>query len=83
MPRLPRAVKKPTRIRVTTLPRWVRQIQRLWGAIPPSSHGIWAVARLGVLAGVLYFNASNFDITEGRTLITMTLLEVAGFKRRS
>jgi hypothetical protein len=36
-----------------------------------------------VLGGVLYANASNFDITEGRTLITMTLLEVAGLKRRS
>lgn len=81
MPRPPRAIRKP--IRVAPLPLWMRQLQRGWGLIPPSTHGIWAVARLGVLGGVLYMNASNFDITEHRTLMVMTLLEVAGFKRRS
>ena len=81
MPRLPKGVKKP--IRVAPLPKWVRQAQRIWQAVPPSNHGVWAVARLGILSGVLYANASNFDITEGRTLITMTLLELAGIKRRS
>lgn len=72
--------RKP--MRVAPLPRWMRRLQALWNRIPPSSHGIWALARLGVLGAVLYANASHFDITEHRTLLTMALLEAAGFKRK-
>lgn len=81
MPRFPKPIRRPKR--PEPLPRWMRNLRRGWQAIPPSTHGIWSIARLAVLGGVLYANASNFDITEGRTLITMTLLEVAGFKRRA
>ena len=81
MPRPPKGIPKPKR--VAPAPRWMRTVARYWGLIPPSTHGIWALARLGVLGGVLYLNASNFDITEHRTLLTMALLEAAGFKRRS
>ena len=81
MPRLPKGVAKPKR--VAPAPKWIRSAKRYWDLIPPSNHGVWSIARLGILGGVLYANASNFDITEGRTLITMTLLEVAGLKRRS
>lgn len=81
MPRLPRPIRKPKR--VAPAPSWMRSVKRYWDLIPPSNHGVWSAARLVILGGVLYANASNFDITEGRTLITMTLLEVAGLKRRS
>lgn len=81
MPRPPRAIRKP--LRVAPAPAWMRAVRRYWDLIPPSNHGVWSIARLGILGGVLYMNASNFDITEGRTLMVMTLLEVAGIKRRS
>lgn len=73
--------RKP--LRVAPLPRWRRTLARLWDRLPPSTHGIWAIARLGVLGAVLYANATHFDITEHRTLLTMALLEAAGLKRRS
>ena len=74
---------QPKRCRRPKTMTWRQTAKYWWCRIPASNHGSWSVVRLAVLAGVMYANATNFDSTEGKTLLTMTLLEVAGLKRRT
>ena len=74
---------QPKRCRRQKPMTWKQTAAYWWCRVPPSNHGVWSLLRLGVLFGVLYANATNFDMTEGRTLVMMSLLEVAGLKRRT
>lgn len=79
MPRLPRPVTKPKR----RLSR-VRRAWRWYQGLPqPAKHGFAFAARMAVLTSALYLNASDFDITEYKTILTMAMLDSVGFKRRT
>ena len=56
--------------------------RQAWDRIPPVTHPGWAFGRLVVLIVVLKLNSTNFDITEGRTILTMIALEALGVKKR-
>ena len=82
MPRLPRPVKKP-RPPKAPLPRW-KQTWRWYQGLPqPARHGFAFGARICVLTGALYLNATHFDKTEYRTIIAMAVMDAVGFKRRT
>jgi len=49
-----------------------------WTELPASK---WAIVRMVVLFGAMYKNATNFDMTEGWTLVAASLVEAAGLKK--
>ena len=56
--------------------------RQVWDRLPSATHPGWAIGRLLVLVVVLKLNSTNFDITEGRTILTMIALEALGVKKR-
>ena len=66
----------PRRKRRSSPGWWTRRPK--W--MPPSDHPVWPGLRLLVLVGFMYYNASNFDWTEGRTILAVTVMEFLGLR---
>ena len=68
-----------------------RRPARSWPLLPSPDHPLWPMVRLLVntaaLTGFLYVNASQFDQTEGQSIVGMVavnmLLEALGLKRKA
>ena len=69
----------PPKKKPPTLKGW----RKYWAMVPPSNHGLWSLLRLLVLVVGLKWNATNFDMTEGNTIIAMAFAELIGLRKRS
>jgi len=51
--------------------------------LPADSSRWWPALRLVVLVAFMYHNASNFDWTEGKTIMAVALMEALGIRKRA